>query len=532
MKTFKALILAAFAASLTAMNPRPKLPDDEGRLPAYMELGLESFYEEFTEGEGLSLSCDSPGAVIYIEQTEAGSGYAEIEPEPGFYWVRVKAPGMKTFEREFEVRAGRRLAVTVRLGGAVGMIAIQCEPWDASLSIGGRALPSASGPGRRALSFPAGSWLLEARRFGYRSFSAWVDIAEGRDASIDIKLERVAPSLWVSESSSGYSASAYKVFSINPTVPCKALIRVLDESGVVLTEEERILTGYDNSYSWIPPAHKSLDARYRLEVRIISDFDGAERQASLSFTPLDATKAEAYGSYSGLPGVGDVYLLPSLPLLGADVSWDIPFELIAAGKPFLALTSCRIGVAPGLEISFGSEFAFAFSDVGYSMRAGLSWALLQPWIAEGWGIGLGLAAALPVKPYGTPRSGFIEGVRTALAIRIPGSEIGFVDYTASPQVFIEPDGQGGADFRLGLGLSLGIPGFGASEGGYARLSVSEETEPLSGGFALRLPLRLSFELGMADRDGSVLAAYHEMRFEGPSPWEWSIGLRLGQRSLR
>jgi hypothetical protein len=134
----------------------------------------------------LDIRCTSRYARVYIDSSLAGPAPYSADIAAGIHTVSIEAPGCRPLGITLPLEEKTRYAITFDPARIKGRLFVGLEPASATLTLDGQAVD----PGFTEL--PVGTYVLAARRFGYREERRTVDIRDGDTSFQYFSLERAS----------------------------------------------------------------------------------------------------------------------------------------------------------------------------------------------------------------------------------------------------------------------------------------------------------------------------------------------------
>jgi len=189
--TLGALQLANFE---TSPGKHTIIISKQGYLPQQQEFDLKEgsnnplvYTLAVNETPGLSITCDQPGAQLWINDQLVGAigalPYKNDKLQAGVYQIKITMDGYTDFMQPVEIQQGKPVAVDAKLQQA-GLLSITPKPQDARLVLDGKEIPNAPLP----LKIGVGSHKIKLRKEGFKDFDTALTIDFKQTSSIVCEL--------------------------------------------------------------------------------------------------------------------------------------------------------------------------------------------------------------------------------------------------------------------------------------------------------------------------------------------------------
>jgi len=189
-----AVCLAAFAASgcLSSgdLGERESKAKTKAAAPVVkIEVPEGADYEEPEPEEEpvFRVKGEPSGAEVYIDGVYQGTAPVETVLKRGFHEVRVSLEGYRPWKDSAFYDGNSEMTVRYELEPIIGYLRASVSPADASMMIDGPGGSIELEPGINEI--PVGKRVVTARRFGYASASARVEILEDEEIAVELELQ-------------------------------------------------------------------------------------------------------------------------------------------------------------------------------------------------------------------------------------------------------------------------------------------------------------------------------------------------------
>ncbi len=156
-----------------------------------------------------SLKANVSGAAVFLDGQRIGTtNLANVKVVPGEHRVKVEKEGYEPYRKTVRLKSGRSLTLTVWLEPealAKSSLYVDAAPEDATvkiLNIGPRFY--------QGMELDPGKYHLEVSAGGYETKQQWIQLDEGEDESVGIRLKKLVPPVWKGKNFSNSMGMKFK----------------------------------------------------------------------------------------------------------------------------------------------------------------------------------------------------------------------------------------------------------------------------------------------------------------------------------
>ncbi len=505
-----------------------------------------SVRDRSSDTRNLDIRTTPQGAQVYVNREYVGRGPVRLDNlESGTYRIRVTQSGYYTARYTIRLDEPRTAVIEVELRRVTGYLSLSSNPPDTRFLVDGEPTDS------RLVELPVGTYLLQARRFGYIDVERRIQITENATTSVHVEL---------SEAPFEVRRLRLSRTRFNPTNPGvlgtvqasfeatnvgTALLEILDEQdNVVWTHRFRQFEQRDNSVRWSgrdADGKIAPDGEYR--ARLVGfDADGEPANEEQARLQIDSTHTLRYRTaWSGTPGL---MYAPNTEVLPAR-SFQFSSAALGHRRWLNDRTRARIPIHASLRVGLPHNFeigaqatAFAHDEFERNYAGGGLYLRRQlgQWREQRLAAALTLSGTAQTYPedssYRAPDTATnLAGVKLSAPLEL---RLDSVRVAATPELAFSParpeyDPPNDADadlaawayLRAGAYLDLGAFQTGAS--------VTLRSRPFGDGrLRLDLPIAAGAEMHMMiPGTVLVLSGYGGGEFEAADDYYVFAGLGLG-----
>lgn len=219
-------------------------------------------YKEIDEKQSsITIKSNVTGADVYLNGIYQGRTDLVItDLTPGYYQLEIKKRGYETEKVTILVRRGYECEYYIELEKIYGYIQVQDLPEDAKVSVSGAMstqYTNSSGKRSCIVKVEPGNHEVVVKKFGYNTFSKWVDVAPYKTSYVSVELIEAVFELndfKVDKKSfnPAYSGRLGKcTFSFNVTAPQSAVVIIKNSFDTVVWEKKYdTFTTWEQSFDW------------------------------------------------------------------------------------------------------------------------------------------------------------------------------------------------------------------------------------------------------------------------------------------